>query len=97
MLETCRLWVDDSADGGSGNGPLRGLQFVSVAGEESPRWGACDGPATAVIRFDSEEKNHDDNGSDQKAVGLKILLDSNGRVVTYPDTIIVGIQALVKS
>jgi hypothetical protein len=97
MLEACRLWVDGSADGGSGNGPLRGLQFVAVTSEESPRWGTCDDPATAVIRFDSEDMKYDGNGSDQKAVGLKILLDGNGRAVTYPDTIIVGIQALVES
>ncbi|KAL2845589.1 hypothetical protein BJX68DRAFT_241969 [Aspergillus pseudodeflectus] len=100
MLEACRIWVDGSADGGSGCGPLRGLQFVSVTGEESPRWGTCDGSATAVIRFDSGEVNHDHDGdgdgNDQKAVGLKIFLDSNGREVTYPDTIIVGIQALVE-
>jgi hypothetical protein len=53
-----------------------------------------------VIRFDSGEVNYDHDGdcdgNDQKAVGLKIFLDSNGREVTYPDTIIVGIQALVE-
>ncbi|KAL3441809.1 hypothetical protein BJX65DRAFT_287970 [Aspergillus insuetus] len=98
MLSACRLWVDGGSDGAGGGGPLRGLQFVSVTAEESPRWGACDGSATAVIQFDSGKvnDNHNGDGNDQRAVGLKIFLDGNGRAVTYPDTIIVGIQALVK-
>ncbi|KAJ0418445.1 hypothetical protein BJY00DRAFT_302832 [Aspergillus carlsbadensis] len=97
ILDACRLWVDggSGSDSAGNGGPLTGLQFVSVSGEESPRWGTCEGPATAVIRFDSKKKNHDGDNY-QAAVGLKVFLDGNGRAVTYPDTIIVGIQALVE-
>ncbi|KAL4915462.1 hypothetical protein BDW62DRAFT_203647 [Aspergillus aurantiobrunneus] len=87
-LESCRLWVGD------GGGPLKGMQFVSAGGNESPRWGLCEGAHTVVISF---TENPGKANGDNKAVGLKIFLDSNGRPVTYPDTVIVGIQALVQS
>ncbi len=82
LLESCRLWADD-------NGPLRGIQFVSSDGGEGPRWGVCEGTPTAAIGFGGQSGN--------KTVGLKLFLDSNERPVTYPDTVIVGIQALVEN
>ncbi|OJJ03998.1 hypothetical protein ASPVEDRAFT_764138 [Aspergillus versicolor CBS 583.65] len=81
VLESCRLWVDN-------DGPLRGIQFVSADGRESPRWGVCDGEPV-VIALGGHSGNN--------AVGLKVFLDSNHRPVTYPDTFVVGIQALVAS
>ncbi|BCS23742.1 uncharacterized protein APUU_40186S [Aspergillus puulaauensis] len=85
VLDSCRLWVDD-------DGPLRGIQFVSTDGGESPRWGVCDGEP-AVIGFGRQS----DSEAGNRAVGLKVFLDSNQRPVTYPDTVIVGIQALAES
>ncbi|KAL3476931.1 hypothetical protein BJX99DRAFT_258046 [Aspergillus californicus] len=59
MLDSCRFWVDG---GVSGSGPLTGMQFVSAAGDESPCWGACEGPAAAVISFGKDtEKDEDGN------------------------------------
>ncbi|KAL4803115.1 hypothetical protein BDV18DRAFT_153807 [Aspergillus unguis] len=82
LLGSCRIWADD-------NGPLRGMQFVSTDGGEGPRWGVCEGPPTAAIAFGGQ--------SGKRTVGLKVFLDSNQRPVTYPDTVIVGIQALVEN
>ncbi|KAL1969859.1 hypothetical protein VTN77DRAFT_7368 [Rasamsonia byssochlamydoides] len=82
-LDCIRIW---------GEGSMEGFQFVASDGAESPRWGICNGDATGIIVFGRRSADLQSPGP---VTGLKVILDSNMRPVTYPDTVVVGFQALV--
>jgi hypothetical protein len=64
---------------------------VSTAAQqqESPHVGECDGPFTAVIQFGEALTGAD---------GLKVIFDENMNeaLIELKDTVIVGLQALVR-
>jgi hypothetical protein len=71
---------------------ISSIQFVDDEGSESPKWGYGQGEFTDEIHLGIGKATEG-----VIAGGLKLFFGDNGRHVTYNDSVMVGLQALVSN
>ncbi|RBR20153.1 uncharacterized protein FIESC28_05432 [Fusarium coffeatum] len=72
-LKFAHVWIDK-------DGILTGLQFITEDGKESPAWGYCEGKKSDKLSLRTKNKD--------RAVGLKLFIDNNGRGTSHDDQVV---------